>query len=103
MAAALLRHGSQSLPELRRSSGLPAAQVRAALLVLVQHNLAAAWLHVEPPSLRGGVVQEQQYEALPGAMLTALHAPRFLLLIKDTMGDTAEAIAFQLLHHGRLR
>lgn len=103
MARALLYHGTQSLGDLRRSAGLPLPHLKAALLVLMQHNCVASWLHAEPPNLRGESRVEQLYEALPRAMLHGLHAPRYLIHVKDSLGATAEAVALKLLQHGRLR
>ncbi|KAL6782382.1 RPC3 [Auxenochlorella protothecoides x Auxenochlorella symbiontica] len=103
VARALLYHGTQSLGDLRRSAGLPLPHLKAALLVLMQHNCVASWLHAEPPNLRGESRVEQLYEALPRAMLHGLHAPRYLIHVKDSLGATAEAVALKLLQHGRLR
>lgn len=100
---ALMEHGPQSLHDLRRSSGLATPHLKVALLVLIQHNYVACWLHRDPPNLRGEYRVEQLYEALPAAVLASLHAPRLLIHIKDRMGDAAEAVALRLLQNGRLR
>ena len=103
VAQALFEHGQQTLGDLRRSSGLPLPQLKVALLVLIQHNCVACWLHRESPNLRGESRVEQLYEALPAAVLASLRAPRLLIYIKDTIGDAAEAVAVKLVQNGRLR
>ncbi len=58
--------------ELVRSSGLPAAQLRAALLVLIQHNYVNCYLKEEPPTLRGPGPSYHVYEAALPRILQSL-------------------------------
>lgn len=58
--------------ELVRVSGLPAAQLRAALLVLLQHNYVSCYLKEEPPTLRGPGPSYHLYEAALPRILQSL-------------------------------
>ena len=60
---ALIRHGQQTLPELLRATRMPGAALRAALLALVQHNLADAFLLRPEPGLRSAPPAQHVYEA----------------------------------------
>jgi hypothetical protein len=63
VVAALLGHGVQTFPDLLRTSGLPAGQLKNALLVLIQQNCVNTYFQQEPPTLRGPGPSYQLYEA----------------------------------------
>jgi hypothetical protein len=65
---ALIKHGQQTLPELLRATRLPGATLRAALLALLQHNLAEAFLLRPEPGLRAAPPAQHIYEANAGSI-----------------------------------
>ncbi|KAL4446224.1 hypothetical protein ABPG77_003031 [Micractinium sp. CCAP 211/92] len=101
--ACLVDHGIQQYGELVRSSGLPAAQLRAALLVLIQHNYVNCYLKEEPPTLRGPGPSYHVYEAALPRILQSLRVPRFLTHIADELGQESVRLIHNLLEHGHLR
>lgn len=101
--ACLIDHGMQQYGELVRVSGLPAAQLRAALLVLLQHNYVSCYLKEEPPTLRGPGPSYHLYEAALPRILQSLRVPRFLTHIADELGHESVRLIHNLLEHGRLR
>ncbi|GAB4814781.1 hypothetical protein N2152v2_001827 [Parachlorella kessleri] len=103
VVGALLSHGVQTFPDLLRTSGLPAGQLKNALLVLIQQNCVNSYFQQDPPTLRGPGPAYQLYEAATDRILQSIRAPRFLTHIRDEMGDLAELVVHKLLAHGRLR
>lgn len=101
--ATLIEHGTQQYGELLRASALSAAQLRHALLVLVQHNCVNCYLKEEPPTMRGPGPSYFLYEAALPNILQILRVPRFLTHMFDEHGNDAAWMVFSLIEHGRLR
>ncbi|PSC73409.1 DNA-directed RNA polymerase III subunit RPC3 [Micractinium conductrix] len=99
----LIDHGVQQYGDLVRHSGLPPGQLRAALLMLVQHNYVNCYLKQEPPTLRGPGPEYTLYEVALSRILQILRVPRFLTHIADEHGQDSVRLMYLLLEHGRLR
>ncbi|KAL4423849.1 hypothetical protein ABPG75_001150 [Micractinium tetrahymenae] len=99
----LVDHGMQQYGELVRASGLAPPQLRAALLVLIQHNYVNCYLKEEPPTLRGPGPSYYLYEVALPRILQSLRVPRFLTHIADDHGQESVRLIHNLLEHGRLR
>jgi DNA-directed RNA polymerase III subunit RPC3 len=101
----LVKHGRQTFQELRYLSKLPIEALRTALIVLIQQNCVAVYLHTNDHDRR----TEQLYEADLSHMLQILRMPRFIDFVRKEYSDqqewggTAIAVVQTLLHHGRLR
>jgi DNA-directed RNA polymerase III subunit RPC3 len=100
----LIKHGRQTFQELRFLSKLPPDAVRTALVVLIQQNCVAVYLHVSEAERR----TEQIYEADIPRMCQIMRMPRFTEHVRQhyaasSWGPAAMAVVQTLLHHGRLR
>ncbi|KAL4538963.1 hypothetical protein Ndes2526B_g02768 [Nannochloris sp. 'desiccata'] len=101
----LVKHGRQTLQELRYLSKLPTEALRTALIVLIQQNCVSVYLHTNEHDRR----TEQLYEADLSRMLQILRMPRFIDFARkeyseqEDWGGTAVLVVQTLLHHGRLR
>ncbi|XP_042747209.1 DNA-directed RNA polymerase III subunit RPC3-like [Lagopus leucura] len=89
----LVRTGSQPLRAICADTGLALDQVRKALCVLIQHNLAAYQLQK-----RGCV----EYEARCRRVLRILRYPRYIYTAKALYGDTGELLVEELLLNGKM-
>ncbi|NWU12956.1 RPC3 polymerase, partial [Cephalopterus ornatus] len=89
----LLRTGPRPLRLLVGDTGLLPAQVKKALCVLLQHDLAR--YEVQP---RGSV----EYEARSRRILRILRYPRYIYTAKALYGDPGELLVEELLLHGHL-
>ncbi|NXM71399.1 RPC3 polymerase, partial [Serilophus lunatus] len=89
----LLRTGPRPLRLLVGDTGLLPDQVKKALCVLLQHNLAR--YEVQP---RGSV----EYEARSERILRILRYPRYIYTAKTLYGDPGELLVEELLLHGHL-
>ncbi|KAM7029200.1 DNA-directed RNA polymerase III subunit RPC3 isoform 3-T4 [Acridotheres tristis] len=89
----LLRTGPRPLRLLVGDTGLLPDQVKKALCVLIQHNLAR--YEVQP---RGSV----EYEARSERILRILRYPRYIYTAKTLYGDPGELLVEELLLHGHL-
>ena len=69
----LTAKGIQTLPEIVRGARLPESQVRQALLLLIQHNYVAAYLHREDSGIKN---------ARPPYSLYEPHVDRMLQIIR---------------------
>ncbi|MEW5301413.1 MAG: hypothetical protein WDW36_004273 [Sanguina aurantia] len=104
----LLAKGLCTFGELQRGwdSGVPhpsAANVKQALLVLIQHNCVAAYTQKEEEGVRQARPPQVMYEASVERILQLLRRHKFLLHIQDESGEMAEDIVQQLQQNGRLR
>lgn len=82
--------------ELVRVSGLPAGQLRAALLVLIQHNYVNCYHKEEPPTLRGPGPAYFLYEAALPRILQSLRCDAQLA------GLASQAVASLDWQHAQL-
>lgn len=89
----LVRAGAQPLRMLVGDTGLSLEQVKKALCVLLQHNLATFQL-----PKRGGV----EYEARGERVLRILRYPRYIYAAKTLYGDTGELLVEELLLNGKM-
>ncbi|NXS84892.1 RPC3 polymerase, partial [Erpornis zantholeuca] len=89
----LLRTGPRPLRLLVGDTGLLPDQVKKALCVLIQHNLAR--YEAQP---RGSV----EYEARSERILRILRYPRYIYAAKTLYGDPGELLVEELLLHGHL-
>uniref|UniRef100_A0A8B9URH9 DNA-directed RNA polymerase III subunit RPC3 n=1 Tax=Anas zonorhyncha TaxID=75864 RepID=A0A8B9URH9_9AVES len=89
----LVRAGAQPLRMLVGDTGLSLEQVKKALCVLLQHNLATFQL-----PKRGGV----EYEARAERVLRVLRYPRYIYAAKTLYGDTGELLVEELLLNGKM-
>ncbi|NXC29129.1 RPC3 polymerase, partial [Campylorhamphus procurvoides] len=89
----LLRTGPRPLRLLVGDTGLLPDQVKKALCVLLQHQLAR--FEAQP---RGPV----EYSALSGPILRLLRYPRYIYTAKSLYGDPGELLVEELLLHGHL-
>ncbi|XP_038624233.1 DNA-directed RNA polymerase III subunit RPC3 isoform X2 [Tachyglossus aculeatus] len=89
----LVRTGGQPLRAIAHHTGLPPDQVKKALCVLLQHNVARY-------QARGpGRVE---YEARAGRILRILRFPRYIYTAKTLYGDTGELLVEELLLNGQV-
>ena len=100
----LLKHGRQTLAELRYLSKLPIDAIRTSLIVLIQHNCVAVYLHTSTLDR----TTEQLYEADLPRMLQILRMPRFVehvraLFTAQPWGEVAVAVTQAILVQGRLQ
>ncbi|GLC40692.1 hypothetical protein PLESTM_001102200 [Pleodorina starrii] len=95
--------GLLPLGEIIRGTGMTAALVKQALLILVQQNCVTAYLQPGEESFRGPRPGFHLYEANLSRVLQIIRHSRFLLHIRDEVGEVAEHIVAQLLQEGRLR
>eukprot|EP00887_Chlorella_sp_A99_P004674 scaffold4.g4674.t1 len=102
-AAALVNHGTQTWAELVRVAGLPPAQLRLAMQVLLQHSFVNCYLQVEPPTLRGPGPSYHLYAIDVHRVVQSLRQPRFLIMVRDELDENAEGVVSRLMEHGRLR
>ncbi|CAK9225893.1 unnamed protein product [Sphagnum troendelagicum] len=98
----LVYHGQLSLPEIAHYTEMSTTQIHNSLLVLVQHSCIQAF-KVE----HGGIGSAPPrvltlYIALTDNILHRMRFPKFLVLVKEDVGDQAEALVEGLLEHGRL-
>lgn len=89
----LVRAGTQPLRMLAGDTGLSLEQVKKALCVLLQHNLATFQLQK-----RGTV----EYEARGERVLRILRYPRYIYAAKTLYGDTGELLVEELLLNGKM-
>ncbi|XP_040394809.1 DNA-directed RNA polymerase III subunit RPC3 isoform X2 [Cygnus olor] len=89
----LVRAGAQPLRMLVGDTGLSLEQVKKALCVLLQHNLATFQLQK-----RGAV----EYEARGERVLRILRYPRYIYAAKTLYGDTGELLVEELLLNGKM-
>ncbi|GBG60525.1 hypothetical protein CBR_g5700 [Chara braunii] len=94
----LILKGVLSFAELGRETGLRPDELRNCLLVLVQHNCVQAFRNEAD-----GTKTPTMYMALVDRILQRLRFPKFLLHIKEALGEeAAESIIEGLMEHGRL-
>ncbi|KAI6019632.1 RNA polymerase III subunit RPC82-domain-containing protein [Pisolithus orientalis] len=94
IATALLHRGRLSFPQLLRYTRLKPRTVRAAILVLVQHNLL--W-HAQTEE-EGGVLEFNTTECLK-----RMRFGRYVWLVENMFGNAAAEIVQLVLDHGKLR
>ncbi|KAI5124314.1 hypothetical protein M0805_008922 [Coniferiporia weirii] len=94
VASALLTRGRLSLPQLARYSALKPRTVRAATLILIQHNLA--WHALSDDD--GEVIELNTDECL-----LRLRFGRFVWQAEQLFGSAAAKIVSLILDHGKLR
>ncbi|KAH7416484.1 hypothetical protein KP509_14G093600 [Ceratopteris richardii] len=98
----LLFKGQLSLPELARFTEINITQLRNCLLVLVQHNcvqgfrVEAEGVGLNPPKVL------TSYVSIMRNILHRMRFPKFLMLVREDLGEEAEALIEGLLEHGRL-
>eukprot|EP00250_Pteridium_aquilinum_P018599 c24132_g3_i2 orf=87-1721(+) len=98
----LLFRGHLSLPDLARFSEINVTQLRNCLLVLVQHNCIQAFrLEIEGVGLASSKVSTL-YVAVVSNILHRMRFPKFLMLVREDLGEEAETLIEGLLEHGRL-
>lgn len=98
----LLFRGHVSLPDLARLSEVATPQLRNCLLVLVQHNCIQGFrLEVEGAGLAPSKVLTL-YVAIVSNILHRMRFPKFLMLVRESLGEEAEGLIEGLLEHGRL-
>ncbi|KAI5072187.1 hypothetical protein GOP47_0012293 [Adiantum capillus-veneris] len=98
----LLLKGHLSLPELARFSEIGATQLRNCLLVLIQHNCIQGYrVEVEGVGLASSK-GFTSYVAILSNILHRMRFPKFLMLVREDLGEEAEALTEGLLEHGRL-
>ncbi|KAG1677915.1 hypothetical protein FOA52_001333 [Chlamydomonas sp. UWO 241] len=98
----MVSKGIQTLPDIVRGTELPPSQVKQALLLLLQQNYCAAFLHRDDTGVKIPRPPYSFYEPRVERMLHILRYPRFLLHIKDEMGEDAERMLEIMLQCGRL-
>ncbi|XP_038078065.1 DNA-directed RNA polymerase III subunit RPC3-like [Patiria miniata] len=90
----LIQNGAKPLRVAAQETGLKIDQVRKALCVLVQHNIASFGLHK-----RGFV----EYAASVEQVLLLVRYPRYIYCAKTLYGDAGELIVEEILQHGQMR
>eukprot|EP00850_Spirogloea_muscicola_P001310 SM000005S17107 [mRNA] locus=s5:252079:256648:+ [translate_table: standard] len=101
VCSTLVHKGQLTLAEISRETGLPPADLRSYLLVLVQHHCVQAY-RVEADANSAAARLQTYYTALTDNIRQRLRYPRFLLHIRHKLGNEAEAVVEGLLEHGRL-
>ncbi|KAH9854061.1 RNA polymerase III subunit RPC82-domain-containing protein [Lenzites betulinus] len=94
IASVLLTHGRLGLPQLLRLSKLKPRTVRAAILVLVQHNIL--W-HAQTED------EGEVYEINTDECLTRIRFGRYVWLAEQLYGKPGAEIVQLVLDHGKLR
>ncbi|CAK9225296.1 unnamed protein product [Sphagnum troendelagicum] len=100
----LVYHGQLSLPEIAHYTKMSTTQIHNSLLVLVQHSCVQAF-KVEHDGIGSAPPRVLMlYIALTDNILHCMRFPKFLVLVKEDVGDqvSAEALVEGLLEHGRL-
>ncbi|KDD72032.1 hypothetical protein H632_c3974p0, partial [Helicosporidium sp. ATCC 50920] len=95
VASALVRNGTQTLAELRFSSGLSPRVLKLCLLVLVQHDVVSSHVHEDPPNMRREVRREQRYVLEVGRVLHSQRLPRCMGYVRALLGPLAELVVRQ--------
>lgn len=93
VGCSLLKVSSRSLPQLLKSTDLPASKVKKALMVLIHHNIVDFRLHPK------GYVE---YLIDADHVLYLLRYPRYIHCAKTLYGDAGELIVEELLQNGRM-
>ncbi|CAN7998598.1 unnamed protein product [Ixodes hexagonus] len=93
VGGSLLKVSSRNLPQLLKSTDLPASKVKKALMVLIQHNIVDFRLHPK------GYVE---YLIDAEHVLCLLRYPRYIHCAKTLYGDAGELIVEELLQNGRM-
>ncbi|XP_022111432.1 DNA-directed RNA polymerase III subunit RPC3-like isoform X2 [Acanthaster planci] len=89
----LIKNGAKPLRIASQETGLKLDQVRKALCVLIQHNIASFGLHK-----RGFV----EYTASVDRALLLVRYPRYIYCAKTLYGDAGELIVEEILQHGQM-
>ncbi|KAG6557419.1 hypothetical protein Mapa_000688 [Marchantia paleacea] len=98
----LVYKGPLVLAEIARYTEMNASQLRNCLLVLVQHNCVQGFkifqeaVGPNPPKVL------TSYLGLTDNILHRMRFPKFLSIVRDELGEEAEALLEGLLEHGRL-
>ncbi|KAI9223166.1 hypothetical protein BC828DRAFT_403377 [Blastocladiella britannica] len=95
VATALAGKGRQSQRQLARSSGQPAPLVRAALVVLLQHGLAAHY------TAQNGSSDTTYYSLLMDRVRWRVRVPRYVRAAERMFADHGRLIAREMAVHGR--
>mmetsp|Transcript_17617 Transcript_17617/g.38434 ORF Transcript_17617/g.38434 Transcript_17617/m.38434 type:complete len:553 (-) Transcript_17617:215-1873(-) len=101
----LVYKGKHTFHELGRSTGFPPAQLKNCILVLMQHNCVEAYKEDQAPPDPNKVAPPAPivYVAVIDRIIQRLRHPRFMVHVRETMGEREEIILQALLEHGRLR
>lgn len=97
----LVYRGQQPLADIGRQAKLSPSQLKNCLLVLTQHNCVQAFRTEADPNQPLSRSQTQ-YVALVDITLQRLRFPKFMMHIRETLGQETEALLQGLLEHGRL-
>eukprot|EP00238_Polyblepharides_amylifera_P008931 CAMPEP_0196580510 /NCGR_PEP_ID=MMETSP1081-20130531/28923_1 /TAXON_ID=36882 /ORGANISM="Pyramimonas amylifera, Strain CCMP720" /LENGTH=507 /DNA_ID=CAMNT_0041900391 /DNA_START=167 /DNA_END=1690 /DNA_ORIENTATION=- len=91
--------------ELGRATKLPPSQLKNSLLVLLQHNCVESFKEEEtnPDPRKVTVTMPFVYAASLDRIIQRLRHARFLVHVRESLGERAESVMQALLEHGRLR
>ncbi|KAJ3670642.1 hypothetical protein LUZ60_008068 [Juncus effusus] len=95
----LLKHGTLSLQDIIRFTEMIQSHVKNCLLVLIQHNCVQAF---SIPRSETSDKTITQYTAIFDNIICRMRFPKFLSIVKDDLGNEAEALFEGLVQNGRL-
>ncbi|KAG0555076.1 hypothetical protein KC19_12G142600 [Ceratodon purpureus] len=98
----LAYRGPLALQDIARFSGLNAAALKSSILVLVQHSCVQAF-KVEHEGVGTAPARTStSYVAISDNILHRMRFPKFLMVVREELGEEAESLVEGLLEHGRL-
>jgi len=99
----VIERGNATLRSIAKGSGLPASAVKQCLLILIKHNIVSSFRSLNIHAKRQDSGQTRFiYVARPSYVLSLLNFPKWLLKVRQELGELAEAIIESLVEHGRL-
>lgn len=98
----LVYKGPLALAEIARYTELNPSQLRNCLLVLVQHNCVQGYKVEHEAIGQAAPKAVTSYIAVIDNILHRVRFPKFLVIVRDEIGDEAESLLEGLLEHGRL-
>ncbi|CAM6128496.1 unnamed protein product [Calypogeia fissa] len=102
VCSCLIYKGPLALPEIGRYTELNPGQLRNCLLVLVQHNCVQGYKVEHEAIGQAAPKVSTSYIVIIDNILHRVRFPKFLVSVRDELGDEAESLLEGLLEHGRL-
>lgn len=103
LCESFVRKGALSLHALCTETQLSTATCKQCLLILLQHNCAAAWQDTGDEHFQSNPGSCVTYHILLDRILHRIRFPRMLAHVRDCLGAAHELLLEGLLEHGRLR
>eukprot|EP00252_Welwitschia_mirabilis_P013219 TRINITY_DN29148_c0_g1_i1.p1 TRINITY_DN29148_c0_g1~~TRINITY_DN29148_c0_g1_i1.p1 ORF type:complete len:546 (+),score=110.47 TRINITY_DN29148_c0_g1_i1:206-1843(+) len=101
VCSCLVYKGTLTMPEIARSTEMSAKDLKNCLLVLIQHNCVQPF-RMDPEEGMASAKGATQYAIFVDIILHRMRFPKFLLLVREELGEEVESLFEGLLEHGRL-